>query len=76
MAALPGLRAGRAVRRSGSGRRPVRPTSYVRGERGVRPERRRSTDYALRLLRAGVSVELHQWPGKFHGSQVIASLEV
>ncbi|MFR9775384.1 alpha/beta hydrolase [Micromonospora sp. MS34] len=32
--------------------------------------------YALRLLRAGVSVELHQWPGTFHGSQAILSADV
>ncbi|MCG6498787.1 alpha/beta hydrolase [Kitasatospora sp. A2-31] len=32
--------------------------------------------YALRLLRAGVSVELHQWAGTFHGSQAILSAEV
>ncbi|MET8571602.1 alpha/beta hydrolase [Streptomyces sp. NPDC004783] len=32
--------------------------------------------YALRLLRAGVSVELHQWPGTFHGSLAIMSAEV
>jgi acetyl esterase/lipase len=33
-------------------------------------------DYALRLLQAGISVELHQWPGTFHGSQTILSAEV
>ncbi|GAA2296647.1 alpha/beta hydrolase [Nonomuraea roseoviolacea subsp. roseoviolacea] len=32
--------------------------------------------YALRLLQAGVSVELHQWPGTFHGSQAILSAEI
>ncbi|GAA2815044.1 alpha/beta hydrolase [Kitasatospora sp. CM 4170] len=32
--------------------------------------------YALRLLRAGVPVELHQWAGTFHGSQAILSAEV
>ncbi|GAA1214745.1 hypothetical protein GCM10009608_59530 [Pseudonocardia alaniniphila] len=30
----------------------------------------------MRLLQAGVSVELHQWPGTFHGSQAILSAEV
>ncbi|MFF9351286.1 alpha/beta hydrolase [Streptomyces sp. NPDC014734] len=40
------------------------------------PNRDEGIDYALRLLRAGVSVELHQWPGTFHGSQAILSAEV
>jgi acetyl esterase len=29
--------------------------------------------YGLRLLQAGVSVELHQFPGTFHGSALVAS---
>jgi acetyl esterase/lipase len=32
--------------------------------------------YALRLLQAGVSVELHQFPGTFHGSSIIPSAAV
>jgi acetyl esterase len=28
------------------------------------------------MLQAGVSVELHQWPGTFHGSQAILSADV
>lgn len=40
------------------------------------PNRDEDIDYALRLLQAGVSVELHQWPGTFHGSQAILSAEV
>ncbi|NEC14059.1 alpha/beta hydrolase [Streptomyces sp. SID8014] len=32
--------------------------------------------YAMRLLQAGVPVELHQWPGTFHGSLAILSAEV
>jgi acetyl esterase len=30
----------------------------------------------VRLLQAGVAVELHQWPGTFHGSQAIMSADV
>ncbi|MER5650517.1 alpha/beta hydrolase [Streptosporangium sp. NPDC002524] len=40
------------------------------------PNRDEDISYALRLLEAGVSVELHQWPGTFHGSQAILSAEV
>jgi acetyl esterase len=40
------------------------------------PNRDEDIDYAQRLLQAGVSVELHQWPGTFHGSQAILSAEV
>ncbi|MGK5740212.1 alpha/beta hydrolase [Micromonospora sp. URMC 103] len=40
------------------------------------PNRDECIGYALRLLQAGVSVELHQWPGTFHGSQAILSAEV
>ncbi|MBO8190134.1 alpha/beta hydrolase [Streptomyces oryzae] len=40
------------------------------------PNRDEDLAYALRLLQAGVSVELHQWPGTFHGSQAILSAEV
>jgi len=32
--------------------------------------------YAVRLLQAGVSVELHSWPGTFHGSQVVSDAAV
>jgi acetyl esterase/lipase len=32
--------------------------------------------YALRLLQAGVSVELHQFPGTFHGSALVTSAAV
>ncbi|XVV07947.1 alpha/beta hydrolase [Actinosynnema sp. CA-248983] len=40
------------------------------------PNRDENIAYALRMLQAGVSVELHQWPGTFHGSQAILSAEV
>lgn len=40
------------------------------------PLRDEGVCYALRLLQARVSVELHQWPGTFHGSQAIMSAEV
>ncbi len=40
------------------------------------PNRDEAIEYALRLLRAGVSVELHQWAGTFHGSQAILHAEV
>ncbi|MFF3859504.1 alpha/beta hydrolase [Streptomyces sp. NPDC002209] len=40
------------------------------------PNRDEGLAYGLRLLQAGVSVELHQWPGTFHGSQAILSAEV
>ncbi len=32
--------------------------------------------YGLRLLQAGVSVEMHQYPGTFHGSSLIATAAV
>jgi acetyl esterase/lipase len=40
------------------------------------PNRDEAIGYAQRLLQAGVSVELHQWAGTFHGSQAVLSAEV
>jgi acetyl esterase len=40
------------------------------------PNRDEAIEYAQRLLRAGVSVDLHQWPGTFHGSQSVLSAAV
>jgi acetyl esterase/lipase len=51
------------------------PPAYVASAEFC-PNRDEDIDYALRLLQAGVSVELHQWPGTFHGSQAILSAEV
>ncbi|MEU8802717.1 alpha/beta hydrolase [Spirillospora sp. NPDC048819] len=51
------------------------PPAYVAAAE-FDPLRDEDIEYALRLLQAGVSVELHQWPGTFHGSQAILSAEV
>lgn len=51
------------------------PPAYI-GTAEFDPNRDENIGYAQRLLQAGVSVELHQWPGTFHGSQAILSAEV
>ena len=51
------------------------PPAYIAAAE-LCPNRDEDIDYALRLLQAGVSVELHQWAGTFHGSQAILSAEV
>jgi len=40
------------------------------------PLRDEGIEYALRLLRAGVPVELHQFAGTFHGSALVAGADV
>jgi acetyl esterase/lipase len=40
------------------------------------PLRDEGIEYALRLLRAGVSVELHSYPGTFHGSTLVTNAAV
>jgi acetyl esterase len=51
------------------------PSAYV-ATAEFDPNRDEAIDYAQRLLQAGVSVELHQWSGTFHGSQAILSADV
>ncbi|MFH8383800.1 alpha/beta hydrolase [Kitasatospora sp. NPDC018058] len=51
------------------------PAAYI-ATAELCPNRDEDLGYGLRLLQAGVSVELHQWPGTFHGSQAIVSAEV
>lgn len=40
------------------------------------PLRDEGNDYAARLMTAGVSVELHCWPGTFHGVQLVQDAAV
>jgi acetyl esterase len=51
------------------------PPAYISSAQFC-PNRDENIAYALRLLQAGVPVELHQWPGTFHGSQAVLSADV
>ena len=51
------------------------PAAYV-ATAEFDPLRDEAITYALRLLQAGVPVELHQWPGTFHGSMAALSAKV
>ncbi|PSK93646.1 acetyl esterase/lipase [Murinocardiopsis flavida] len=51
------------------------PPAYIAAAE-LCPNRDENIDYAVRLLQAGVSVELHQWAGTFHGSQALLSAAV
>ncbi|MFE9641339.1 alpha/beta hydrolase [Nocardiopsis alba] len=51
------------------------PTAYVVSAESC-PVRDEGIECASCLLRAGVSVELHQWAGAFHGSQALLSASV
>jgi acetyl esterase len=51
------------------------PAAYV-STMEFDPLRDEGIDYALRMLQAGVQVELHSYPGTFHGSGFLAHAEV
>ena len=51
------------------------PPAYVAAAE-LCPHRDEDVEYAMRLLQARVSVELHVWPGTFHGSQAIVSADI
>jgi len=51
------------------------PPAYI-ATAELDPNRDEAISYAQRLLQARVPVELHQWPGTFHGSHAILSAEV
>lgn len=40
------------------------------------PLRDEGIDYAVRMMQAGVSVELHQYPGTFHGAALVQDADV
>ncbi len=51
------------------------PSAYV-STMEFDPLRDEGIQYAMRLLEHGVSVELHQYPGTFHGSSLMTGAEV
>jgi acetyl esterase/lipase len=51
------------------------PAAYITTAE-LDPNRDDAIVYALRLMEAGVPVELHQWRGTFHGSQAVLSAQV
>ncbi|OZF42043.1 esterase [Rhodococcus sp. 14-2470-1a] len=51
------------------------PPTYI-STMELDPLRDEGIEYATRLMYAGVSVELHSFPGTFHGSGVVAAAEV
>jgi acetyl esterase len=51
------------------------PAAYV-STMEFDPLRDEGIEYALRLLQAGVPVELHQFPGTFHGSALVTGAAV
>jgi len=40
------------------------------------PLRDEGINYALKLLAAGVTVELHSFPGTFHGSAIVSTAAI
>ncbi|OUS26370.1 hypothetical protein A9Q99_18550 [Gammaproteobacteria bacterium 45_16_T64] len=51
------------------------PSTYI-STMEFDPLRDEGIEFALRLMRAGIAVELHNYPGTFHGSTMIASANV
>jgi acetyl esterase len=51
------------------------PPAYI-ATAELDPNRDEGLEYGLRLLQAGVPVELHQWLGTFHGSQAALTAQV
>jgi len=51
------------------------PPAYI-ATAELDPNRDEGIDYGIRLMRAGVPVELHQWRGTFHGSTAVLSANV